>query len=431
MLINRRCSNLDKNGRTMDIPHDHHSIPMSLSPIQRIPVEIVLLVFTYATSPQRDSFRVDFPIEITVLYISQTCSLWRNISLALPSLWANIHIAIDVVQSESYYNAVVTYLDLLLRRSGESPLTIAIRDLDIDYSVPGPASSSSSSSTYPDYNSISASRKTRKHALRTIFVLSHRWFSITLVGNIRYACACASLIKGLPLLQRLDISSSELYLFQSAVSVGTVTEHANDFGSSSDRISTVGDVGNIRSLRVKCIISDPPRASPSLSRLTELFYDGKGRMQMQLGALYSLVRNCAGTLERLYCRFAITNVNLKGPARSSLSLSCSIYSSSNPGGHDLASNSASWSCQQVFSHVVGGDPGIHLPQLTTLDISYTRSQFVDHAWGKEDTNDDTDDERRVRKLIASLSLFTKAVPREGHGPLEYCVDDDIGIYFGL
>ncbi|KAE9391072.1 hypothetical protein BT96DRAFT_321848 [Gymnopus androsaceus JB14] len=98
-------------------------------PIHRLPTELVLLIFTYATSfvTQTDGLDLDFfdfPVEITVIHISQTCSLWRSISFAVPSLWANIRIAIDVVQHVSQFNSVVGCLDVLLRGSGEAPLTI-------------------------------------------------------------------------------------------------------------------------------------------------------------------------------------------------------------------------------------------------------------------------------------------------------------------
>ncbi|KIK55279.1 hypothetical protein GYMLUDRAFT_880193 [Collybiopsis luxurians FD-317 M1] len=268
--------------------------PSRFCPIHCLPVELLAFIFTFASvSPDKihNNFHLNIPMDTTVISISQTCSYWRKLTLFTESLWAHVSVAIDVVRDDRQMKLLYRWVQLSLRRSKEAPLTILIRDLD-----------TSRSSSF----SASAARgKARELILRALFALSDRWFSVTLVGSIRYSCSCYRLLKGFQRLRHLDINSSELYLFQNAVTTVAAFDQLHNPMQPASAVRGIL-VGNLESLRVRYTATDFPRAIPALSRLRELDFEGQ---ISKLEAVHSLVKNCAPYLERLCCYFNLNSTD--------------------------------------------------------------------------------------------------------------------------
>ncbi|KAJ7314401.1 hypothetical protein DFH08DRAFT_716765 [Mycena albidolilacea] len=110
----------------------------SLSPLRRLPTEILLRIFTFTLPPhQRDPDNAAFTnahpnprmVERAPWTVSAVCARWRAIAVCQPRFWAHI-------DYHSYYNRNNRFMNRLrletqLRRSGETPLNVEFgTDLD-------------------------------------------------------------------------------------------------------------------------------------------------------------------------------------------------------------------------------------------------------------------------------------------------------------
>ncbi|KAF8880961.1 hypothetical protein BD779DRAFT_1547188 [Infundibulicybe gibba] len=85
-----------------------------------LPLEIIEIIFLKLCSS-----KTVFPLQRDEprFLITQICSQWRTIALAIPSLWANIRISLD---STPLFDPVHVWIS----RSAQSPLSFGIRNLN-------------------------------------------------------------------------------------------------------------------------------------------------------------------------------------------------------------------------------------------------------------------------------------------------------------
>ncbi|KAJ7879205.1 hypothetical protein B0H14DRAFT_2709619, partial [Mycena olivaceomarginata] len=110
----------------------------SLSPLRRLPTEILLRIFTFTLPPhQRDPDNAAFTnahpnprmVERAPWTVSAVCARWRAIAVSQPCFWAHI----DYHSCYNWDNRFMNRLRLetQLRRSGEAPLNVEFgTDLD-------------------------------------------------------------------------------------------------------------------------------------------------------------------------------------------------------------------------------------------------------------------------------------------------------------
>jgi hypothetical protein len=96
-----------------------------LSPIRRIPVEIIAEILLY-TLPDTD-YVLPAPMTSPIL-ISQVCQGWRTLSHSIPRLWSSILIRINSRRSHPNLGLV----ELWLQRSSNSPISFHISE-DVDF----------------------------------------------------------------------------------------------------------------------------------------------------------------------------------------------------------------------------------------------------------------------------------------------------------
>ncbi|KAF5352056.1 hypothetical protein D9758_009396 [Tetrapyrgos nigripes] len=94
--------------------------PALLSPIRKVPVEILELIFTLCSGFQeldhkqilsqhgREPKQV-LSVTLPILNVAQTCSLWRNICLRRPNFWTNIKFRLDVLYDTNFYPGATRY----------------------------------------------------------------------------------------------------------------------------------------------------------------------------------------------------------------------------------------------------------------------------------------------------------------------------------
>ncbi|KAF8150224.1 hypothetical protein B0H34DRAFT_180458 [Crassisporium funariophilum] len=113
-----------------------------LSPMRRIPIDILQEVFTYCVPSEHNA---SMCAEEAPILLTQVCSSWRQIALRTPRLWATIHIAItpkaqgsNFDPDDAKYPLMANHLSALrlaavhkwLRRTGAAPLFISLDDLE-------------------------------------------------------------------------------------------------------------------------------------------------------------------------------------------------------------------------------------------------------------------------------------------------------------
>ncbi|KAF9066387.1 hypothetical protein BDP27DRAFT_1544413 [Rhodocollybia butyracea] len=93
-----------------------------LSPIRRLPNELLLLIFQFVCQQTPNRIEPCFVIShLPTMAISSVCSRWRELALLSPSLWANLDVQV------SYRNmAVSTAVARYLERSRDCPLTLKL-----------------------------------------------------------------------------------------------------------------------------------------------------------------------------------------------------------------------------------------------------------------------------------------------------------------
>lgn len=101
-------------------------IHRSISPLRRLPADVLSEIFTQAAYSW-------FGVYSTPPWaISQTCSAWRALALDLPLLWNCIDIQID--ENHKTYSSL-QFLDMLLNRSREATLGVFISSRDSGFNL--------------------------------------------------------------------------------------------------------------------------------------------------------------------------------------------------------------------------------------------------------------------------------------------------------
>ncbi|KAJ7763667.1 hypothetical protein DFH07DRAFT_812712 [Mycena maculata] len=148
----------------------------ALSPLRRMPPELLSLIFQNALFPH-------YPSADTPWIISAVCSRWRNITLSLPSLWSTI-----VLDFRDDPKPIMGRLRAHLVRAGDSPLRITFATCEED--------------CFAD---------TERDMLEILAVYSDRWETVTMSGSgevysdLAYFIADGNSADGFPLLRELEI----------------------------------------------------------------------------------------------------------------------------------------------------------------------------------------------------------------------------------
>ncbi|KAK7049396.1 hypothetical protein VNI00_005997 [Paramarasmius palmivorus] len=155
-----------------------------LSPVHKMPPEVLGNVFAFACEEQTVSFRPDHIPQ--PLLLSAVCGRWREVAVATPFLWTSININFAAWEKVEHYRHLLQQTQLFLERSKISPLHIY---LNFNYKLP------------------------RDDAVSTLTVLvshSNRWQRLILAGVtqdcLRQAVFSPLEQYGLPMLVHLDVS---------------------------------------------------------------------------------------------------------------------------------------------------------------------------------------------------------------------------------
>lgn len=173
-----------------------------LSPIRKLPLEILRLVFTHVCGENVVGLG-GYPI-IPALVLGEVCAYWRTVSLSAQELWSTIDVLVpsgEAVGSEQ--TKAVSVLRKLLERSGHMPLTISITEGPV--TVPQPITK----------------------VLDLLLLHSYRWYSLELNHPCRETSLYFPSIRGrLPLLEVLHIGTlaheDECAMFEIAPKLHTV-----------------------------------------------------------------------------------------------------------------------------------------------------------------------------------------------------------------
>ncbi|PBK88469.1 hypothetical protein ARMGADRAFT_1167939 [Armillaria gallica] len=109
-----------------------------LSPVRRLPVEVLALIFheaiefpwksVYSPSLDWDGFDLERPFENPLWSIASVSRQWRETALLFPELWAFINIALTDGHFADGQYRYLRFIGLHLLRSGSRPLSVAIYD---------------------------------------------------------------------------------------------------------------------------------------------------------------------------------------------------------------------------------------------------------------------------------------------------------------
>ncbi|KAI3621426.1 hypothetical protein WG66_006446 [Moniliophthora roreri] len=152
-----------------------------LSPIHRVPPEILRHIFTFCCT--RNWLQLSPTSASPVLAISSTCSRWRENALSMPTLWSQICIRFEEWKED--YHALTSLTHLFLGRSKSSPLSLIL------------------------YFEDQAINDATKPSLTALVQQSERWHSLRIWG-IKQADLHSNLFQrlrgNLPILSALDIA---------------------------------------------------------------------------------------------------------------------------------------------------------------------------------------------------------------------------------
>ncbi|KAH8822968.1 hypothetical protein DL96DRAFT_1503305 [Flagelloscypha sp. PMI_526] len=102
--------------------------------IQRLPPEVLSLVFSYVVTEQTHIYAPEYRIAADVLpslSLAEVCTLWRRVALNTPSLWSDLRLDTPLERRpvrdlDRNRNARASILDLFLARSREGSLSVQI-----------------------------------------------------------------------------------------------------------------------------------------------------------------------------------------------------------------------------------------------------------------------------------------------------------------
>ncbi|KAF7356223.1 hypothetical protein MVEN_00953700 [Mycena venus] len=147
----------------------------TLSPLRRMPTELLSLIFVFAFRPARDARQNSTPWTA-----SQVCHRWRAIILSQPSFWASIDL--DFRRMRGSHTKTTFGLETQLKRSGNIPL-------DIDFGCRWERESS----------------EQELDLLKVLVQHCARWEKIRIQGPLSLSSDLASIRGNLPLLRKLQV----------------------------------------------------------------------------------------------------------------------------------------------------------------------------------------------------------------------------------
>ncbi|KAJ7464475.1 hypothetical protein FB451DRAFT_1263612 [Mycena latifolia] len=150
----------------------------AVSPLRRMPTELLSLIFKYTLPPHGHFPRVDSG----PWAIAAVCSRWRTIVLSQPTLWSTV--VLDFTDDPRPVIETAETLEAHLERSGGSPLDITFITWDEQHCA--------------------------EHELEVLDILAYhceRWETVTLSGPEALYSRLASIRGCLPLLRELHISA--------------------------------------------------------------------------------------------------------------------------------------------------------------------------------------------------------------------------------
>lgn len=148
-----------------------------LSPIQKLPVEILSEIFLCVHDPFSWHIHDDLSLLKTAMLPGQVCHSWRTVALTTPELWSSIILPITRRMPTSIFKLTSTRLE----RSGGSPLSLAINGALTEHGDIHPL-------------------------LDTIAAASHRWKHIDLDQQLFQYDVLRKAKENLPVLESLTLS---------------------------------------------------------------------------------------------------------------------------------------------------------------------------------------------------------------------------------
>ncbi|KAK7469050.1 hypothetical protein VKT23_003543 [Stygiomarasmius scandens] len=131
--LNRVLADLGKRKKHLQSIRDNYRA--LLAPVRKLPVEILLEIFSYACvqnpSLSITSANYEDKLSMPTFHIARTCSQWRKIALSNPGLWSNI--TVDLAQRSWNVRDLVK---LYLHRSGSTLLTLSIKAFRLHRDTP-------------------------------------------------------------------------------------------------------------------------------------------------------------------------------------------------------------------------------------------------------------------------------------------------------
>lgn len=180
---------------------DHRDI---LSPVRRMPVELLEHIFTWCLPEQWQNN--SFTSRSTQLLLSQICRRWRHIALRTRGLWSNFNFP-----SQKTFQIEIT--EIWLTRSGNAPINFSIASGFVD-SRPG--------------------MRVVEQILQMLVDHSRRWKHVeislrpTMMKIMSKSKACIPLLRSLAIDCRGDFSSEALDAFEIAPQLKTVRFIGNE-----------------------------------------------------------------------------------------------------------------------------------------------------------------------------------------------------------
>ncbi|THU92104.1 hypothetical protein K435DRAFT_967817 [Dendrothele bispora CBS 962.96] len=184
-----------------------------LSPIRRLPLEILTLVFLYLCREPIKEFGIsDFDIALPAFDLSQVCAIWREVALNTPAIWSNV--LFDLKKRfcfQQKINLSHSLIRLCLERSSQVPLNLTLSpDFDMD----------TDSDRYATFHEV----------LRPT---SHRWRSLTISPHTDNIASLWSQITDLSSLESLEVAVETLELLSGSSSILCQASHLHSLHLSS------------------------------------------------------------------------------------------------------------------------------------------------------------------------------------------------------
>ncbi|KIJ94211.1 hypothetical protein K443DRAFT_683944 [Laccaria amethystina LaAM-08-1] len=97
-----------------------------LSPIRKVPPEIIRIIFLFSTS---DMHFLRSPAHVSPNVLAGVCVAWKNVALGTPELWSSIMVEIW----NGKFHPDIRTVEMWIERSGSSPLSFSIEERYIHF----------------------------------------------------------------------------------------------------------------------------------------------------------------------------------------------------------------------------------------------------------------------------------------------------------